>query len=111
MQRKQESVIFAVPGRRKAAVAAFGDLLTRQGGDPNHVVEVVCDMSAAYLVGIAETLSKAEVTVDKVLQKVPTPRAARWRTTDYLRIMRKALVDQPLLKPMGKALATLERHA
>ena len=181
MQRKHEPVIFAVPGHGKSAVAAFGQFLKRHGGNPDNVVEVVCDMSAAFLSGIAETMPRAEVTVDwfhivqtftravdevrkkerreqehpkalrwavlknldggkltgpqfaalgelvrseaatadawiikeklRWIQKAPTPRAARWRITYYLRIMRQALVDQPLLKPMGKALATLERHA
>ena len=45
------------------------------------------------------------------IQKAPTPRAARWRITNYLRVMRQALTDQPLLEPMAKALNTLERHA
>jgi transposase len=45
------------------------------------------------------------------IQKAPTPRGARWRITNYLKVMREAVTDQPLLKPMAKALATLERHA
>lgn len=45
------------------------------------------------------------------IQKAPTPHAARWRITNYLRTMREAVIDQPLLKPMAKALNTLERHA
>jgi len=41
------------------------------------------------------------------IQKAPTPRAARWRITNYLKAMKAAVSE----KPMGKALATLERHA
>ena len=44
------------------------------------------------------------------IQKAPTPRAARWRITNYLKVMQAAVSEKPLLKPMGKALATLERH-
>lgn len=181
MQRKQEPVIFAVPGHGKAAIAAFSAFLATHGGDPDNVVEVVCDMSQAFLSGIGEHLPKAAVTVDwfhivqtftkalddvrkkerhegshpkglrwavlksldngnltsrqlaalkelvadqsatadawvikeklRWIQKAPTPRAARWRTTNYLRVMREAVDDRPLLTPMKKALATLERHA
>src|SRR5690554_5671423 len=41
----------------------------------------------------------------------PSPRAARWRITNYLKVMRTVVAEKPLLKPMEKALATLERHA
>ncbi len=64
MQRKQEPVIFAVPGHGKDAIKAFSAFLSAHGGDPDNVVEVVCDMSQAFLSGVAENLPKAEVTVD-----------------------------------------------
>ncbi|MBF7054786.1 ISL3 family transposase [Halomonas sp. KAO] len=181
MQRKQEPVIFAVPGHGKDAIEAFSAFLSAHGGDPDNVVEVVCDMSQAFLSGVAEHLPRAEVTVDwfhivqtftkrldevrkkerreqghpkslrwallksldnenltpkqlaalqelvadqsatsdawvikeklRWIQKAPTPRAARWRITNYLKVMKAAVAEKPLLKPMGKALATLERHA
>ncbi|MDZ7851940.1 MAG: ISL3 family transposase [Halomonas sp.] len=181
MQRKQEPVLFAVPGHGKAAIKAFSTFLAEHGGNPDNVVEVVCDMSQAFLSGVAENLPNAEVTVDwfhivqtftkaldevrkkerrekghpkalrwavlkrvdndnltdnqlaalqelmadrgatadawvikeklRWIQKAPTPRAARWRITNYLKVMQEAVTDQPLLKPMAKALTTLERHA
>jgi len=181
MQRKQEPVIFAVPGHGKDAIKAFSAFLASHGGDPDNVVEVVCDMSQAFLSGVAEHLPKADVTVDwfhivqtftkrldevrkkerreqghpkslrwallksldnenltpkqlaalqelvadqsatsdawvikeklRWIQKAPTPRAARWRITNYLKVMKAAVSEKPFLKPMGKALATLERHA
>nr|WP_163500299.1 ISL3 family transposase [Halomonas socia] len=181
MQRKQEPVIFAVPGHGKDAIKAFSTFLAAHGGDTDNVVEVVCDMSQAFLSGVAEHLPKADVTVDwfhivqtftkrldevrkkerreqghpkslrwallksldnenltpkqlaalqelvadqsatsdawvikeklRWIQKAPTPRAARWRITNYLKVMKAAVSEKPLLKPMGKALATLERHA
>ncbi|WP_236645462.1 transposase [Aidingimonas lacisalsi] len=64
MQRKHEPVIFAVPGHGKAAITAFSAFLAAHGGDPDNVVEVVCDMSQAFLSGVAENLPNAEVTVD-----------------------------------------------
>ena len=181
MQRKQEPVIFAVPGCGKDTIKAFSAFLAAHGGDTDNVVEVVCDMSPAFLSGVTEYLPKAEVTVDwfhivqtftkrldevrkkerreqehpkslrwallknldnenltpkqlaalqelvtdqsatadawvikeklRWIQKAPTPRAARWRITNYLKVMQAAVSEKPLLKPMGKALATLERHA
>ena len=181
MQRKQEPVIFPVPGHGKEAIEAFSAFLAAHGGDPDNVVEVVCDMSQAFLSGVAEHLPKAEVTVDwfhivqtfikrldevrkkerreqghpkslrwallksldnenltpkqlaaleelvadqsatsdawvikeklRWIQKVPTLRAARWRITNYLKVIKAAVSEKLLLKPMGKALATLERHA
>ncbi|MDI5921861.1 ISL3 family transposase [Halomonas sp. LR5S13] len=181
MQLKQEPVIFAVPGHGKITIAAFSAFLAALGGDPDNVVEVVCDMSQAFLSGVAEHLPKAEVAVDwlhivqtftkaldevrkkerrekghpnalrwavlknldndnltanqitalqelvadqratgdawvikeklRWIQKAPTPRAARWRITNYLKVMREAVSGQALLKPMEKALTTLERHA
>jgi len=41
------------------------------------------------------------------IQKVPMPQAARWRIMNYLKVMKTAVSEQPLLKPMGKPLATL----
>ncbi|RQW70848.1 ISL3 family transposase [Halomonas sp. YLB-10] len=181
MQRKQEPVIFAVPGHGKDAIKAFSAFLAAHGDDTDNVVEVVCDMSQAFLSGVAEHLPKADITVDwfhivqtftkrldevrkkerrerghpkslrwallksldnenltpkqlaalqelvadqsatadawvikeklRWIQKAPTPRAARWRITNYLKVMKAAVTEKPLLKPMGKALATLERHA
>ena len=181
MQRKQEPVIFAVPGHGKDAIKAFSAFLAAHGGDTDNVVEVVCDMSQAFLSGVAEHLPKADITVDwfhivqtftkrldevrkkerreqghpkslrwallksldnenltpkqlaalqelvadqsatadawvikeklSWIQKAPTPRAARWRITNYLKVMKAAVTEKPLLKPMGKALAALERHA
>lgn len=181
MQRKQEPVIFAVPGCGKDAIKAFSALLASHGDEPDKVVEVVCDMSPAFLSGVTEYLPKTEVTVDWFhivqtftkrldevrkkerreqehpkslrwallknldnenlrpkqlsalqelvadqsamadawvikgklhwIQKAPTPRAARWRITNYLKVMQAAVSEKPRLKPMGKALATLERHA
>ncbi len=181
MRRKQEPVIFAVPGHGKDAIKAFSAFLAAHGGDLDNVVEVVCDMSQAFLGGVAEHLPRAEVTVDwfhivqtftkrlgevrkkerreqghpkslrwallksldnenlipkqlaalqelvadqsatsdawvikeklRWIQKAPMPRAARWRITNYLKVMKAAVDEKSLLKRMGKALATLERHA
>lgn len=64
MQRRHDPVIFAVPGHGKAAIVVFGAFLAEHGGAPDNVVEVVCDMSHAFLSGVTEYLPNAEVTVD-----------------------------------------------
>ena len=64
MQRKQEPVVFAVPGHGKDAIKAFSAFLAEHGGHRDNIVEVVCDMSPAFLSGIAKHLPSAEVTVD-----------------------------------------------
>jgi transposase len=181
MQRQQEPVIFAVPGRGKDAIEPFSAFLAAHGGNRDNVVEVVCDMSQAFLSGVAVHLPKAEVTVDwfhimqtftkrldevrkkerreqgypkslrwallkslenenltpkqlaalqelvadqsatadawiikeklRGIQKAPNPGAARWRITNYLRVMKAADSEKALLKPVGRALATMVRHA
>ncbi|BCB07607.1 hypothetical protein HHSLTHF2_14970 [Vreelandella venusta] len=57
-------MIFAVPGHGKDAIKAFSAFLAAHGGDTDNVVEVVCDMSQAFLSGVAEHLPKADITVD-----------------------------------------------
>ena len=181
MQRPEDPVIFAVPGRGKATIKAFSAFLESHGGDPGQVVEVVCDMSQAFLSGTAEYLPNADITVDwfhivqtftkaldevrkkerqekghpkalrwavlknmdngdltekqlealqalleeknatadawlikeklRWIQEAETPQGARWRITCFVKMMREAIADQPLLKPMLKALETLSRHA
>ena len=64
MQRKQEPVVFAVPGHGKDAIKAFSAFLAAHGGHRDNIVEVVCDMSPAFLRGIAQHLPSAEITVD-----------------------------------------------
>ena len=41
MQRKQEPVVFAVPGCGKDVIKAFSAFLASHGGDTNNVVDVV----------------------------------------------------------------------
>ncbi|MGM1054227.1 MAG: transposase, partial [Pseudomonadota bacterium] len=53
MHRKHQPVIFAIPGHGKDTIKAFSAFLAKHGGDPDNVVEVVCDMSQAFLSGVA----------------------------------------------------------
>lgn len=64
MEKQQEPVIFVTPGKGKATLKQFATFLTSHQGDSKQILEVVCDMSPAFLSGIAEQLPDAEVTVD-----------------------------------------------
>ena len=48
LDRKHKPVVFVTPGRGKDTVARFKTFLAEHGGSPNHIVEVVCDMSGRF---------------------------------------------------------------
>ena len=58
-------VVFATPGKDGATVAAFATDFTEHGGDPANITDVSCDMSAAFISGVAKHLPKAQITFDK----------------------------------------------
>lgn len=58
-------VLYACEGRDAAAVGAFALDLQAHGGDPDRVTHVCCDMSAAYISGIAASLTNAQITFDR----------------------------------------------
>jgi transposase len=64
MAKRQEPVLFVTPGKGKDTLRQFADFMRDHQGQPKQVLEVVCDMSPAFLSGIAEQLPNAEVTVD-----------------------------------------------
>ncbi len=64
LDRKKKPVVFVTPGKGKETVAEFKTFLEQHGGKSGRIVEVVCDMSPAFLAAIGETFEKANVTVD-----------------------------------------------
>lgn len=64
MDRETRPVIFATPGKGKACLEAFAKFLKNRGGNPDNVIEVVCDMSPAFLSAAGKTFKNASVTVD-----------------------------------------------
>jgi len=64
MERRKEPVLFATPGKGKDTVERFSWFLTDHQGDAEKIKEAVCDMSPAFLSGLAEQFPGAEVTVD-----------------------------------------------
>jgi transposase len=64
MEKRQKPVLFATPGKGKGTLKKFAAFLKSHEGNSEQIKEVVCDMSPAFLSGIAKQFPKAEVTVD-----------------------------------------------
>ena len=64
MQRREKPVLFVTPGQGKATLQAFAAFLRTHKGNPEQVLEVVCDMSGAFLSAVPKHLPKAQITVD-----------------------------------------------
>ena len=61
----QRRVLFVTEGRGADTVEAFTDDLEAHNGDAGHIKEVCIDMSAAFIKGVTENLTEAEITFDK----------------------------------------------
>lgn len=64
MKRSSQPVVFATPGKGKQTVKDFKAWLEAHGGNGDNVLEVVCDMSPAFLAAVQEEFCSANVTVD-----------------------------------------------
>lgn len=122
MEKREEPVVFVTPGKGKKTVSRFAEFLKTHHGKPERILEVVCDMSPAFLSGVARELPNAEVTVDwfhivqtftravdevrkKERQVKPLPKHLRWAvlkngdadhlTTNQLKAMAE-LIEQGL---------------
>ncbi|CAO0820747.1 hypothetical protein DFAR_1860031 [Desulfarculales bacterium] len=62
--RKQKPVIFVTPGKGTDCLVLFRRLLHEHGGDHNNIVEVVCDMSPAFLTAVGDGSPCVNVTVN-----------------------------------------------
>lgn len=97
LDRKEQPVIFAVSGKGKETLKVFKEHLIARGGKAEHVVEVVSDMSGAFISGVKTHFANSVLTVDwfHVVQlftkaveevrraeskEVPMPKASRWAT-------------------------------
>jgi transposase len=118
LDKKKKPVIFATPGKGKKCLAEFRRFLKKRGGKSENIVEMVCDMSPAFLAAIGDNFPKANVTVDwfhvvqlftKAVDQVrkaeakqhALPKATRWAVL-------KAADGGRLTKKQQKALAELE---
>ena len=57
--------VFVTEGRAAATVAAFADHVDDHNSDASRIKELCIDMSAAYIKGVTENLTEAEITFDK----------------------------------------------
>ena len=64
LDRERSPVVFATPGKGKATVKSFKAFLEAHGGSADRIVEVVCDMSPAFLTAVGESFENARQTVD-----------------------------------------------
>jgi transposase len=61
----QRRVLFVADGRGADTVAEFADDLEAHDGDASHIKQVCIDMSAAFIKGVGDNLTEAEITFDK----------------------------------------------
>ena len=61
----ERRVLFVTEGRGADTVEAFADDLEAHNGDASQIKEVCIDMSAAFIKGVTENLTEAEITFDK----------------------------------------------
>lgn len=117
LDRKQKPVVFVTPGRGKDTVARFKAFLAEHGGSPSRIVEVVCDMSGAFIAAVGETFENAAITVDwfhvvqmftKAVDDVRRAEAKHGKLPKTLRwaILKRA--DGRLTNAQADALAELE---
>lgn len=64
LERDTKPVVFATPGKGKGTVKAFRRFLEQHNGDAANIVEVVCDMSRAFLSAAEENFPNSNATVD-----------------------------------------------
>jgi len=64
LDRKENPVVFATPGKGKKTLSQFKEFLENKGGAAENVVEVVADMSSAFIAGIKEHFTKSRIMVD-----------------------------------------------
>ena len=64
MDRDTRPVIFATPGKGKETFTEFVKHLAKHGGTHENIIEVVCDMSSAFLSAVEDEFPYAAVTVD-----------------------------------------------
>ena len=64
LDRKEQPVVFATPGKGKATVTEFKKLLISHDGKAENIVEVVSDMSGAFISGVKTHFANSTHTVD-----------------------------------------------
>ena len=116
LDRKEQPVVFAVPGKGKHTLTAFKQHLEDRGGKAANIVEVVSDMSKAFISGVKTHFPNSAITIDwfhvvkqftdaveKVRRaeskQVQIPKSSRWATLKN--------AESELTEPQIDALAEL----
>ena len=119
LDRREKPIIFATPGKGKKTVREFRHFLQEHGGQPEKILEVVCDMSPSFLAAVQENFEKAEVTVDwfhvvqlftRALDEVRRKEAADRKLPKGTRWATLKNADGPLTQKQKEALAELEEY-
>lgn len=117
LDAKTKPVVFATPGKGKQTVARFEAFLADHGGHSDRIVEVVCDMSPAFLAAVGETFPEAEITVDwfhvvqlftRAVDQVRKAEAKQTRMPKALRWAVLKAADRSLTDKQANALVELE---
>jgi transposase len=61
----RRSVVYIADGREAKTVAEFADHVDAHNSDASRIKEVCVDMSGAFIKGVTENLTEAEITFDK----------------------------------------------
>ncbi len=59
------NILFATPGKDSSTVKRFKEDLINHGGSEENIKQMCCDMSPAFIKGVAEQFPDAELTFDK----------------------------------------------
>lgn len=179
LDRSDKPVVFAVAGKGKQTLETFKKHMITQGGKAEQVIEVVSDMSGAFIAGVKAHFPNSSHTVDwfhvvqlftkaidevrraeaketrlpkatrwatlknadgpltekqidalaelmsmdmqtskawrikemlRWVRKATSMRAAQWRMTNFINVALKLIADIDLLKPVRKALNTVNDH-
>jgi len=64
-------MLFGTSGKNAETIKAFAEDLEAHGGKREHIEQVACDMSPAFIKGVGEQLPGAEITFDRFhIQKI-----------------------------------------
>ncbi len=117
LKRSTKPVIFATPGKGKQTVRDFCAFLKEHGGTPENIVEVVCDMSKAFLAATEETFENSHATVDwfhvvqlftKATDEVRRAEAKEYKLPDGARWALLKAADGKLTEKQIEAIAELD---
>jgi transposase len=124
MDKETRPVIFAVPGKGKECLEAFAAFIESHKGKVDNIMEVVCDMSPAFIAAVADNFPNASLTVDwfhvvqlfttrmdevrklEARNKVALPKRARWTTLKGRETKRTATQQAALQELFVRGLAT-----